>query len=98
MRNWRKKMWFIPFIVVSFMSAVAALVMVLWNAILPEAVGAGTINFLQAAGLILLSRLLLGGWKRRGGMKQWAYTKNCQYAYAPVKEAGTSVNRDERPL
>ena len=43
--------------------------MLLWNAILPSAVHAGEISFWQAVGLLLLSRILVGGFggKRFGG-------------------------------
>ena len=47
----------------------ACLVMYLWNAILPEVVGVRQLQFGQALGLLILSRLLFGGfhWARRGG-------------------------------
>lgn len=37
------------------------LVMLLWNAIMPGLLGAGTMSYLQAAGLLLLCRILFGG-------------------------------------
>ena len=48
-------------------------VMLLWNAILPSATGWHTINYWQALGLLVLSKILFGGfrgahgprWKRR---------------------------------
>lgn len=58
------------------------LVMYLWNGIIPDVFGLTTITFWQAAGIILLSKLLFGGMnfgkrgcchKRRGfgyGMKE----------------------------
>jgi hypothetical protein len=60
------------------MIAVAALavallgyvVMALWNAVLPAATGLHAITFVQAVGLLVLSRILFGGlrgWGRRGG-------------------------------
>ncbi len=39
----------------------SALTMLLWNAILPSVLGTGTIGFFQAAGLLILGRLLFGG-------------------------------------
>ena len=47
-----------------FLVAVAAfafLVMFLWNALLPEIFGLQEIAFWQAAGILVLSRLLFGG-------------------------------------
>lgn len=40
-------------------------VMSLWNAILPAVLGVKTISFLQALGILLLSKILFGGF--RGG-------------------------------
>jgi hypothetical protein len=45
-------------------------VMALWNAVLPAVTGLHAITFLQALGLLVLSRILFGGlrgWERRGG-------------------------------
>jgi hypothetical protein len=45
-------------------------VMLLWNAVLPVVTGLHVINFVQALGLLVLSRILFGGlrgWGRRGG-------------------------------
>jgi len=38
----------------------ATLVMLLWNALLPDLTGLPSVGWLQAAGLTLLARLLLG--------------------------------------
>jgi hypothetical protein len=37
------------------------LVMLLWNAVLPGLLGVGSLTYLQAAGLLLLCRVLFGG-------------------------------------
>ena len=45
-------------------------VMGLWNAVLPGVTGLHAITFVQALGLLVLSRILFGGlrgWGRRGG-------------------------------
>jgi hypothetical protein len=64
---WFKKglMFFIFFIVAVL--AFGAIVMALWNAILPAVIGVKTITFLQALGILLLSKILFGGFGRRGG-------------------------------
>jgi hypothetical protein len=60
-------------LVVFAASAVALLgylVMTLWNAVLPTVTGLHAITFVQAVGLLVLSRILFGGlrgWGRRGG-------------------------------
>ncbi len=49
--------------------------MALWNAILPAVLGVKAITFLQALGILVLSRILFGGFGRRGGWQgrrgQW---------------------------
>lgn len=44
------------------------LVMALWNAILPAVLGVKTITFLQALGILVLSKILFGGF---GGGRRW---------------------------
>lgn len=55
--------------IIAFFAAISALVMVLWNWLMPEIFGAPTITFWQAAGIFLLSKLLFGLGKghRHGG-------------------------------
>jgi hypothetical protein len=60
----------------------SVIVMLLWNGILPSLFNLRTITFFQAAGLLLLSRILFGGFRghgparrfgwRRGMMRRWA--------------------------
>jgi len=54
------------------------IVMLLWNALLPGLFGAPPLHYLQAAGLLVLSRILLGGlrghhghWRHRGWHHRW---------------------------
>lgn len=68
--NYRKKyrflfLLFIPLIV----GVLAAVVMLLWNAILPEVLGVRRVSYGQALGLLVLSRLLFGGFG--GGAPPW---------------------------
>lgn len=48
-------------------------VMGLWNAILPAVLGVKAITFMQALGILLLSKILFGGFGGRGwrGSPQW---------------------------
>jgi hypothetical protein len=48
-------------------AAVGAAVMLLWNALLPGLFGWATITFWQAIGLLVLSRILIGGLRGRWG-------------------------------
>ena len=56
------------------------LVMTLWNAILPEVIGVRSINFWQALGILVLSKILFGGFSghkrnRRRGRDKWMEMK-----------------------
>ncbi len=67
-----KKFWFkkILMFAVIFIAAVllfGSIVMGLWNAILPAVLGVKAITFAQALGILLLSKILFGGFGRRGG-------------------------------
>ena len=47
-------------------------VMVLWNLLLPGLFGWPVVGFWQALGLLVLSRVLFGGWRGgRGGRAHW---------------------------
>jgi len=59
---------FIPFAILMLV-LVAALVMQLWNWLLPELFGLHAISLTQAFGLLVLSKILFGGW--RGGGHRW---------------------------
>jgi hypothetical protein len=70
---WIKKgLMFVTFFIVITL-AVGLLVMALWNAILPAVLGVKTITFLQALGILLLSKILFGGFHGgfRGRKEQW---------------------------
>jgi hypothetical protein len=64
-RNWWKHGLKIALLVVVAVAALGAVVMGLWNALLPDIFGWREIGFWQAVGLLALSKILLGGW--RGG-------------------------------
>ena len=53
----------IIFLVIIAAMAFGAVVMILWNAILPEVIGVKAISFLQAVGILLLSKILFGGFQ-----------------------------------
>lgn len=59
------------FFILCFAGAVllfGAVVMGLWNAILPHVLGVKAISFVQALGILLLSKILFGGF---GGGRRW---------------------------
>lgn len=68
-----KKFWFKKGLMILFFGIIAItafgfIVMSLWNAILPAVLGVKAITFIQALGILLLSKILFGGF---GGGRHW---------------------------
>jgi len=61
-RPWGFKI--VKFIVLALiaLTLLSVVVMLLWNALIPEIFGGPVLGFWQAAGLLLLSHILLRGW------------------------------------
>ena len=73
-----KKRWFvkIPGILLIVMVAVAIFgvaVQHLWNWLVPSIIGWHAITFWQAVGILLLSKILFGGFRGRGGGMHWRH-------------------------
>jgi hypothetical protein len=49
------------------LAGLSAVVMLLWNALLPGLFGAPPLRYPQAAGLLILTRVLFGGWRGHRG-------------------------------
>lgn len=69
----KKKKIFLILILPVIVAAVTVVVMLLWNAILPGLIHVGTITFWQAMGLLILCKILFGGFGgggcKRGGAR-----------------------------
>ncbi len=65
----RRFFFFIPLFVALFFG-LSAIVMLLWNAVLPQITSCKTITYWQSAGLLVLSKLLFGGFHFRGTNKE----------------------------
>ncbi len=72
-RNWMFKAAKIALLAVVFVSVAGAVVMWLWNALIPDIFGASEITWVQALGLLVLARLLVGGRGHGGpgGRRRW---------------------------
>jgi hypothetical protein len=57
--------------------AVSAVVMALWNCILPDVLGVKAITYWQAVGILILSKILFGGFggKKVFGREKWEKLK-----------------------
>jgi hypothetical protein len=66
-RFWIKRAIFIPIAIVAGIFIFGHVVMFLWNGILPAVLGVHTITFWQALGILLLAKILFGGFHGRHG-------------------------------
>ncbi len=65
----------------------------LWNAILPEIMNVSTINYWQALGLFVLSRILFGGFGGRGGD---CSNHKASFKKASIKEKFMKMTDEEK--
>ena len=66
------KVFMILVCIVAFISLFSFIVMKLWNAILPDVLHVSAINFWQAMGILVLSKILFGGFGPWGHKKhEW---------------------------
>jgi hypothetical protein len=73
-RHWVWKGFAFAGFVIVGVAVLSWVVMLLWNALLPGLFGTPPLHYLQAAGLLVLSRILLGGWRgHHGGWKHRAW-------------------------
>jgi len=70
--NCKMKCWKIGVLVVLGVAALGWVVMSLWNWLLPTLFGIKEIGYLQAMGVLLLSKILFGGFRGHcGGHGKW---------------------------
>lgn len=69
----KKKMIFIPFFFIGIVALLIWGLMHLWNWLVPDVFGWSTITYWQAAGLLVLSKILFGGFG--GGGKHKCHCK-----------------------
>jgi len=61
----------IAFLALIGVAVLSFVVMSLWNALMPAIFGAKAVTFWQALGLLVLSKLLFGGFRPYGGGGRW---------------------------
>ncbi len=70
--NCKMKCWKIGVLVVVGIAALGWVVMALWNWLLPNLFGIKEIDYVQAMGVLLLSKILFGGFRGHcGGHAKW---------------------------
>ncbi len=64
---WIIRAIFIPIAIAAGIFIFGSVVMILWNSLLPAVLGVSTITFWQAIGILVLSKILFGGFGCRHG-------------------------------
>ncbi|KAA6337822.1 hypothetical protein EZS27_014126 [termite gut metagenome] len=91
MKN-EKKVWHVFFLIV-IVGAAAAVVMLLWNALIPPVIGWTSISYWQAVGLLVLVRILFGGF---GHLHHKAFFHHHGYPNARLHEELRGMSFNER--
>jgi hypothetical protein len=86
-----KKFWILaaifgPLAIAAAVFVFGSVVMLLWNAILPGLFGVGTINFWQALGILVLSKILFGGFGGHRGHGRWGRHHNERWMHLGPEE------------
>jgi len=80
---WVKAAIFGPLVIAAGVYLFGSLVMLLWNATLPDLFGFGTITFWQALGILVLSKILFGGF---GGHCRSSRSRNSKWKHLNPEE------------
>lgn len=59
------------FICIGIIALLILAVMLLWNAVIPTVIGWTSLSYCQAAMIVILCRLLFGGWHHHPGHRHW---------------------------
>jgi len=64
----KRRFFLFPLFAAAFIFVGGLVVMLLWNSILPDVISSvGKLTYVQAIGILVLSKILFGGFKGRGG-------------------------------
>jgi hypothetical protein len=87
------------FMAVIFAFAFGWLVMILWNHLMPSIFGLTTITYLQSVGLLVLTKLLLGGFGHPAGHPHRAHSHNLKNAFGCQSrdDSPTGQSRNDGP-
>lgn len=83
----------VAFVAIAIM--VIAVVMLLWNAIIPQVIGWSAITYWQAAGIFILARILFGKFGRPGNCRKCC-SKKKEYKQGQIQEKLQNMSPQER--
>lgn len=89
----QKHLVFIPLCFVAFVALFGGAVMLLWNWLMPEILGLPALTFWQAAGLLLLCKILFGG---LGGGHHGHGHGHCHCGNNKLRKRWESMTPEER--
>ena len=90
-QHWRKRrLFFLPLIIIGLF-AVSAVIMLLWNWIIPGISTLSALTFWQAMGLFILCRILFHGFHFRNN-----YNSHHRFVRAAFKDKFMNMNEQER--
>lgn len=81
---------------VAVFALVIAVVMLLWNAIVPSVIGWTAITYWQAAGILILARILFGKIGRPGGHGRFCGRRHHHQWDDDIHEKMKNMSREER--
>ena len=90
MRNFRQNRGVFSLFMLIGLAVIVAAIMLLWNYLIPSIIGWTTINYWQALGLFVLTRLLFGGFHGHGFMRPPGKPEHLHHLWGKVKNM--SVN------
>ena len=80
-------------IILAMIAVFAVVVMLLWNVLLPDLFGLPALNYWQAAGILLLARILIGGLGHNFGHRNGFHFHGHSNE---LREKWMNMNEDER--
>lgn len=92
----QKHLVFVPLCFVAFAALFGWLVMLLWNWLMPDLFGLGEISFWQAAGLLVLCKILFGGIGGSGHHCGHGHHGMCHGDKNKLRERWESMTPEER--
>ena len=87
MKNMKKKGFLGALIFIGVFALGALIVMLLWNWLIPVVIGWGAVGYWQAAGLLLLCKLLFGGFGKGAPAGFMAAGANKRRGFSPADRA-----------
>jgi hypothetical protein len=88
-----------PIGILAAIAGFSAVVMLLWNALIPTIFGLAVINFWQALGLLVLSKILFGGMfpgRRHWGAMHRHHHGHGHEHFNPMREKWMNMTAEER--